>query len=566
MQTVLVNRPKVANLAIACLTDKQISNWLSWTIAKMRGTMPFEVNLDLSFRDSGLSARDVDRLANDFERWSGGRVSPEVISRATSGRNLISQATSTKAGDSDRFRTWQLLVLSDEAECKVEQTIRELARYLRTYSGRSLAAICYLLQFNSRESTYRRAIVCKNVEEAASKLDQTANNKRMLSTGKSFRGCVFMFPGAGEHYPNMAYGLYEEELTFRQHMDECNRLLKEEFDFDVLEFLYSGKNPAENSASSGNIDVAAMLDGGRNTNIATDEANQTAGIHPAMFVLEYALAQTLCRWGIYPTALIGYSLGEYVAACLAGVMSWQNALRLVIGRARLVQSLPRGAMLAVGLSEEEVRPYLSAEVCLSGVNGPAACVLAGPTDALGNVAELLTQKEYAFRWLPTSHAFHSRMLAPAVDRLIQLVKKIELHPPQIPYISNVTGDWIRAEQACDPSYWARHMCEPVRFYPGLQRVIEKDDHVLLEVGPGNSLSSLAKQYSNRLRRNRSDCIFQGIRTKYEKQDDLKFVLQTIANMWLAGVTVDWAGFCCNESRNGLDGIPSDLGKRPALPV
>jgi len=549
---------------IVRLNEQQIANWLSWTIAKVLGIMPFEVDLDLSLRDLGLSAADAKDLANAFERWTGSGMATEVIYHATSARFLIAQTTSIKASSIDCSRTWQILIVSDDDESKFKETVLRLAGDLRTCPRSSLADIAYILQFKAREGAYRNAIVCKTRDEAAVKLDPATNNRQGLSTAKAFRGCVFMFPGVGEHYPNMARGLYEEEPTFRQHMDECNGLLTEEFDFDLIEFLYSQPDPGENSASSRSIDLVAMLDGNQNSNVEMDEMNQTAAIQPAVFVVEYALAQTLRQWGVRPTALIGYSLGEYVAACLAGVMSWQDALRLVIGRAHIVQSLPRGAMLAVGLSEEEVRPYLSTEVCLAGVNGPSACVLAGPTEALKAIVPVLVRNKYAFRWLATSHAFHSSMLAPVVDRFVRLVDKIQLNRPQIPYISNVTGDWITAEQACNPRYWARHMCEPVRFYSGLQRMIEKDDHVFLEIGPGNSLSSLAKQYGNRIRRSRSDCIFQMLRTKYDKQDDLKFLLQAIANMWLGGVAVDWAGFCCNESRNDLDGIPGDFGETPGL--
>lgn len=526
----------------------------------MLGVMPCEVNLDLSFRELGLTTGDAERLANAFERWSGFGVSTDVIYHAISAKSLISGATNKKASSLNRGRTWQVLILADDDECKLKQRILELTRYVRTFPESSLADIAYLLQFVTREGACRNAIVCKTHDEAVAKLDQATNNRQTFSTTKSFSGCVFMFPGVGEHYPNMARALYNGEPTFRQHMDECNRLLTEEFDFDLIEFLYSGDNPEENSVGSRSIDLAAMLDDSHNSDVEVDEMNHTAAIQPAVFVVEYALAQTLRHWGVYPTAMIGYSVGEYVAACLAGVMSWQDTLRLVIGRAHIVQSLPRGAMLAVGLSEEEVHPYLSSKVCLAGVNGPSACVLAGPTEALKDVAQLLVREMYAFRWLATSHAFHSRMLVPAVARFIRLVDKIQLKRPQIPYISNVTGDWITAEQACDSSYWARHMCEPVRFYTGLQKISEKDNDVVLEIGPGNSLTSLAKLYSNRLGRSRSGRIFQMLRTKYEKQDDLEFLLVAIANMWLGGVAVDWAGFCCNESRSDLHGILDNLSE------
>jgi acyl transferase domain-containing protein len=349
-----------------------------------------------------------------------------------------------------------------------------------------------------------------------------------------------MFPGVGEHYPSMGRGLFEEEPTFRKQVTECNQLLWDEFGIDIIQFLYSRNGAEEKDGNATGIDFAAMVERTESTSLADDANNQTAVIQPAVFVVEYALAAVMQKWGIYPCALIGYSLGEYVAACIAGVMSWQDALRVVARRANLVQNLPRGAMLAVGLSEDEVRPYLSVDVCLAGINGPFACILSGTIEAIVDASELLARKGCAFRWLRTSHAFHSRMLHPVADKLTQLLSGVRLKGPEIPYVSNLTGDWVTAKQTCDPCYWAQHMCEPVRFYSGLQILVNNRACILLEVGPGNSLSALAKQYSNQVGRGDSLFICQTLRAKYDYQDDMQFLGRTVERIRATGVSRDAA--------------------------
>ncbi len=221
---------------------------------------------------------------------------------------------------------------------------------------------------------------------------------------------------------------------------------------------------------------------------------QTSVVQPLTFVLEYALAQLLMQWGIRPQALLGYSLGEYVAACLAGVFTLEDALRVVARRAHLIQALPTGAMLAVALSEQEVQPYLSEQVSLAAINAPRTCVLAGSLAAIAGVEAQLSQREIVSRRVEAEHAFHSPLLQPVQAGLLAVLQTIPLHAPCIPCISTVTGTWMTAEQATSPQYWAEQMCQPVRFADGVQHVLDDGASVVLEVGGGQALCSFVKQH------------------------------------------------------------------------
>src|SRR5216684_5057072 len=221
--------------------------------------------------------------------------------------------------------------------------------------------------------------------------------------------------------------------------------------------------------------------------MAARRLKETAVAQPAVFVIEYALAQQLLQWGIQPQAMIGYSLGEYVAACIAGVLSLEDALTLIAGRAKLIAEQPPGSMLAVMLSEEALLPYLNSQICLAAINGPDTCVLAGPTSAIEQLEGQLLLQGIAHRHVETTHAFDSTMLEPLCTAVTDLVGNVTLKPPAIPYISNVTGTWITAEQATDPTYWARHMCQTVRFAEGIECLLQEKGMLLLEVGPGQSL-------------------------------------------------------------------------------
>ena len=457
--------------------------------------------------------------------------------------------------ESSPSRTWQLLVLSAKTDSALKSTTVNLADYLKQHPDLNLADVAYTLQCGRQVFEHRQTVVCQDIADAIAALEDP---KRLLTSVQETkeRPLAFMFPGLGTQYVNMALELYQGEPTFRQQIDYCCEFLKPLLDQDLRDVLYPTRN-SENDTQQKQNTVAAGLDlrkmlgrGAEQADVATQKLNQTYLTQPAIFVIEYALAQLWMSWGIRPQAMIGYSIGEYVAATLAGVLSIEDALTLVAKRAQMIQELPSGAMLAVPLSEEQVHPLLSENLSLSAINGSQQCVIAGVIDAVDELESKLTQKGLACRRLQTSHAFHSTMMDAIAQPFTDLVKTVSLQPPKIPYLSNVTGTLITAAEATDPTYWAKHLCETVRFADGVQQLWKKQNPILLEVGSGQTLSSLALQCLDN-GSSTEQVVLPSLRHSYERQPDLAFLLKTLGQLWLSGVQIDWSGFYAVERRHRL---------------
>jgi thioester reductase-like protein len=448
----------------------------------------------------------------------------------------------------DLSKPWQLLLLSAKTESALLEATDNLVAYLKQHPEANLADVAYTYQVGRRTFNHRLALVCHNLDDAISALE-TREPKRVKSSiqVKSDRPVVFMFPGLGNHYVDMARELYQLEPVFREQIDLCAELLEPHLDLDLREVIYPQREQTEpNSTPAGGLDLRQMLFPQKEADAATQRLNQTYLAHPAIFAIEYALARLWMSWGVLPQAAIGYSLGECVAATIAGVLSLEDALDLVAKRAQMIQQLPAGAMLAVPLTEAQVQPLLNDRLSLATINGPSLCVVSGTVEAIATLENQLTAKGLACRRLPANHAFHSQMMAPLFDPLMQLVKAIDLKTPEIPYISNVTGTWITAAQATDPSYWAKHLCLTVRFADGLDELAKDPESILLEVGPGQALSTLAIQYLGGDR-----VVLPSLKESYDRQSDMAFLLSTLGKLWLAGGAIDWSGFYARENRDRL---------------
>ncbi|MEH2067461.1 MAG: SDR family oxidoreductase [Nostoc sp.] len=456
-------------------------------------------------------------------------------------------------------RPWQLLVLSAKTSSALETATKNLVSYLQQHPDINFADVAHTLQVGRRTFNHRKTVVCRDREDAIVALQDP---KRVLTTNQEIqqRSVAFMFSGLGTHYVNMAWELYQLEPTFQEQVDRCCQLLKPHIGLDLRNVLYPHKQKVdtdfpEHKSSSTGLDLRKMLARGERqadveTLRATSLLNQTFLTQPAIFVIEYALAKLWISWGIYPKTMIGYSIGEYVAATLAEVLSLEEALTLVAKRAQMIQELPGGAMLAVPLSEKDVQPLLSEELSLSAINGLSACVIAGSVDAVEKLEQQLTKKGLACRRLETSHAFHSQMMEAIAPAFCELVKTFNLQPPKIPYLSNVTGTWITDEQATDPSYWVQHLCQAVRFADGVQQLWKKHQPILLEVGPGQTLSSLALQCI-KSENATNQTVLPSLKHSYEQQPDLAFLLNTLGRLTLAGVQIDWSGFYAHEQPRRL---------------
>jgi len=425
-------------------------------------------------------------------------------------------------------KPWQLLTLSARSETALENATDKLADHLKTHPAISLADAAYTLKVGRRAFNYRRALVCRDAEDAIPALQKPDPNRLISACAEATNcGVAFMFPGQGAQYVNMGLEIYHLEQTFREQVDQCCELLRPHLGFDLREALYPSRELIEEAA---------------------EKLKQTDVTQPALFVIEYALAKLWMEWGVRPAAMIGHSIGEYVAACLAGVITLADALALVAARGRLMQSLPDGAMLAVPLPEKDVLPLLSNHLSLAVVNGTSLCVVSGPTGEVAELEQRLTEQGLGCRRLHASRAFHSRMMDSILEQFTQEVKKIHLKPPTIPYLSNVTGAWIRAEEATDPNYWARHMRQAVRFADGVGELVKRPDWILLEVGPGRTLMTIVNRYPGRAAGQVALASLPPPQDVSELGSCAAFLLTALGRLWVAGVQVDWSGCYAHERR------------------
>ncbi|HEX3528277.1 MAG TPA: amino acid adenylation domain-containing protein, partial [Thermoanaerobaculia bacterium] len=420
-------------------------------------------------------------------------------------------------------RPWQLLVLSARTAPALEEATDNLADYLRQSSDRPLADAAYTLQVGRAPFEHRRCLVCSDATTAAAALAGRDPGPLQAQGEVAERSLGFLFPGQGTQYVGMGSDLYATEPTFREQLNLCARLLTPHLGLDLRQVLYPGPG-AETAA-------AAQLAATRLT-------------QPALFAVEYALAQLWSEWGLKPELMLGHSLGEYVAACLAEVFTLEDALALVAARGRLMQELPAGAMLAVALPEAEARSLLGPRLSLAAVNAPALCVCAGPPAAIDELAAELGQRGVDCRRLKTSHAFHSAMMEPVLGPFGRALRGIQLHAPRLPFVSGLSGRLITAAEATDPEYWTRQLRDTVRFSAGVEEVLRTPGRILLEVGPGHSLQALARQQPGA-----SDALLLGsLRHPREEGPDHQQLLASLGRAWVAGAAVDWQGFHAHSRR------------------
>ena len=413
-------------------------------------------------------------------------------------------------------RPWNLLVLSARTPSALEASSALLGRFLEERPETALADAAWTLQTGRRAFRHRRAVLCRDAAEAVAALAKPGGDR-----AEEGRGVIFLFPGQGAQHPGMGLGLYRSEPVFRAEMDRAAEIL--------LPWL-----------------------GGDLRDLLKGELENTGLAQPALFAVEHALARLWASWGLSPEAMIGHSLGEYTAACLAGVFSFEDGLALVAQRGRLVAALPPGSMASLPLSEAEVSPLLGPGLALAAVNGSAQCVVSGPGEEIQDLLERLAARGIEGRRLRTSHAFHSAMMDPAVAPFAAAVGRVRLSPPRIPWVSNVTGTWITDAEATDPGYWARHLRATVRFADGLSTLLrhpaDRPAPVLLEAGPGRTLSALARRHPDR---SPAHPVVTSLRHPDGAEDDVETVLSALGQLWAAGAPVDWQALHDGERRRRI---------------
>jgi acyl transferase domain-containing protein/acyl carrier protein len=407
-----------------------------------------------------------------------------------------------------------LMLFSAKTETALKKMNSTMTEFLKKNKNCPLSDIAYTLQHGRNDLYYRQMFVCKTHDEMIDIL--TTQDQEKVSFGcqeENDTTVIWMFPGQGTQYSNMGKTLYNNEPVFTEVIDQCAGLLEQHIGLDIRDILYPGD---ENKAD------------------ASEQLNQTAITQCALFSIEYALASLWKSWGIQPAGMIGYGVGEYTAACIAGVFSLEDALALVARRASLVQQTPEGAMLLVSLPEDVIKTRIDGDLSIAAVNGPGACVVSGEKAKIESFKQKMISENVECRLLHTSHAFHSRMMEPVAGDFKSAFGNITLQAPEVPFISNVTGTWITASEAQDPGYWAAHLSSRILFYQGINEIMKRSHGIFLELGPGTALSSLVASTIPG-----TQVSINSLPDPGEKTGDEEQILKALGRLWLSGVSIDW---------------------------
>lgn len=434
----------------------------------------------------------------------------------TNAHVVVEEAPEPSAGFPSRPS--QILPLSARTPKALEAMSANLANHLENHPHLPLADAAFTLAKGRRAFKYRRAIVASNHQEAAIALRQSATASAATNDPAKV---VFLFPGQGAQHVNMGRGLYETETVFREEVDRCATILKNHLGEDIRDIIFPRP---EAEASAG------------------ERINQTVLTQPAIFVIEYALARQWIAWGIQPSVLIGHSIGEYVAAVLAESLTLEEALALLAERARLMQALPGGAMLAVRLPENDLSPLLPPDIEIAAINSAKLCTISGPADSLSVFQKQLETKKIATKSLPTSHAFHSAAMEPITQPFTEIAARTSAKTPKIPWVSTCTGTWITQETLSDSSYWARQLRQPVRFTDAITTLAAEGYTLFLESGPGQALTQLAGQNLD------AATAIPSLPAEQDAANDFRAMQSALGKLWAAGAAPGWDAYFAGESR------------------
>jgi acyl transferase domain-containing protein/acyl carrier protein len=428
-------------------------------------------------------------------------------------------------------RDQQILLLSAKTATALDAMTTNIAAHMESHPDLNLADVAFTTQVGRKAFAHRRVIRSDGlttVQLAMALAKDEARGVLSAVAPSNDRPVVFMFTGQGSQYVNMSRDLYNNEAEYRDSVDHCCDLLKGPLGFDLREVLFAPVGAEEA--------LGARL-------------IRTSVTQPALFTIEYSLARMWMKWGVRPKAMIGHSIGEYVAACISGVFGLEDALRLVALRGQMMEQMPTGAMLSVPLGESEAAALANETLSLAAANAPYLSVLSGPQPDIDRLAAELGGRGLQVRQLLTSHAFHSAVMEPILEPYAALVASIERRAPRIPFISNVTGTWITAANVEDPSYWSRHLRSTVRFAAGVAELQRLSDPIFLEVGPGRTLQTFVRQAPTE---SPSSVLLSSLRSPQESENDASFAIGTLAQLWLNGANVDWNAYSARESRRRVE--------------
>lgn len=461
----------------------------------------------------------VNTTLRPWEKKAGPRRAG-VSSFGIGGTNahLVLQEAPTISPAPEARHSWQILPISARSSSALDTATSRLATYLQEHPEIALKDVAYTLQVGRKAFSQRRVLVAAQREDALQAL-QPLDFKRVLTaqSNQETSSLVFMFPGGGAQYVEMGKDLYQQEPVFHAELDRCARLISSQMDLDIRTVLYPAAEQVENAGQ--------LL---RQTSLAL----------PALFATEYALAQLWQSWGVKPDVLIGHSLGEYVAACLAGIFTLEDALALVILRGQLLEQLPKGAMLSAALSEEEAASLIdTADISLAAINTPSQRVFSGTIEAIDKLEQTLRARDQQASRLHLDVAAHSHLIEPILEAFADFVSKLQLNKPSLPLVSNVTGTWMTEAEATDPHYWVNHLRQTVRFSDGIKTLLQTPGSIFLEVGPGQTLQTFIQQYPTT--GPSKPLALSSLRHLQNRVHDRAFILHTIGKLWLAGTEIAW---------------------------
>ncbi len=500
-------------------TAAGIAGFLKVVLAMQHGELPASLNYRRPnpLIDFPKSPFYVTAERREWPRPAGGERIAGVSSLGVGGTNahvLVRDAATQPAAPAVLYpRRCHLLPISGKGEAAAVGNATSMATWLRAYGDAELADVAWTVQHGRKPFSHRGFAVGDGATALADALaapDWKAQLKRAADRAPSV---VFLFPGGGAQYPGMARGLYEHEPVFRREADACLAALPEHRRAQVRALLFGDQTAPEHG----------------------EQLERPTLALPALFLVEYSLALTLMSFGIEPDALLGHSMGEYVAACLGGTMTLQQGMQIVLLRGELFEQAQQGAMLTVAMSADEVIALGEGDVSLAAANAPHLSVLAGAVATIDRLEAKLKTRNVDCQRVHIHVAAHSHLLDPILDRFREGLRAMTLQPAKKAWVSNVTGDWIDAQRAADADYWVEHLRRTVRFQDGVATLLAGGDRVFVEIGPGKALSSLVRMHE---RAAKSPALVSLPHPKDQKPAD-QFALEAVGRLWQLGVEVDW---------------------------
>lgn len=427
---------------------------------------------------------------------------------------VIEEAPSHHLNSNECQRTCHLLTLSARDENALNGIADQYKKYFESHPNTDAVSFCYTANACRSDFPLRFAVLGQNAKELenglAAFLNKTYHSGNMSGKASPGQKPAFMFTGQGSQYAGMGRELYRSQPVFRKEMDKCNQILETKHQIPLLSLIYDDHDE--------------------------DLLDQTANTQPALFSLEYSMARMYQSWGVEPSVVMGHSVGEYVAACIAGVFSLEDGLKLIAARGKLIQSLPLNGKMAVLFTNESgadsaIEPFQD-RLSIAALNGPENSVISGDGEAVDQVAESLSIAGIQCVGLPVSHAFHSALMEPILDDFRKIASEITYATPEIPYVSNVTGQMVKKEEVCSAEYWCRHIRSTVKFESGIRALHNEGCRLYLEIGPAPVLTGMASGFIPK-----KGVVFAS--SLKRGGNDWRSVMESLGSLYVRGVPINW---------------------------